>query len=471
MTNPIIYWTRRDFRLGDNPALSAAAASGRPVIPVFILDEVAESHGACPKWRLGLGAEAFGAALAGVGSKLVFRRGAAQDVLLDLIAETGADEVHWTRLYDPDAIARDTGVKAALKAADITAESHPGHLLFEPWEAETKAGGIYRVYSPFWRAVKDKNVPALLPVPGRIEAPDVWPKTEDPATWNLAGDMRRGAPIVAGHLCLGEAAAADRLAHFVETRIGAYKDERNFPAVPATSKLSENLTYGEISPRSAWHAGMRAMHEGQPGAEHFLKELVWREFAYHLIYHTPEIATRNWREGWDSFPWREDSDAPEVLAWTQGRTGIPLVDAAMRELYVTGLMHNRTRMIAASYLTKHMLCHWKIGQAWFAECLIDWDPASNAMGWQWVAGSGPDAAPYFRIFNPLTQQDKFDPDAGYTHRWVAELAADPGADARAFFEATPKAWGLSASDPYPDPIVDLKVGRDRALEAYSARAF
>ena len=213
------------------------------------------------------------------------------------------------------------------------------------------------------------------------------------------------------------------------------------------------------------------MEEGKAGAEHFLKELVWREFAYHLMHHTPHILDTSWRDGWEGFPWKKDADAPEVLAWKQGRTGIEFVDAAMRELYVTGRMHNRARMIVASYLTKHLMTDWRIGRDWFAECLVDWDPASNAMGWQWTAGSGPDASPYFRVFNPATQLDKFDADRAYVNRWLAEGCTNPYADALSFFDAMPRRWGLKPTDPYPDPVVALDEGRKRALAAYENRSF
>ena len=235
--------------------------------------------------------------------------------------------------------------------------------------------------------------------------------------------------------------------------------------------MSEYLALGEISPRTCWHAGLSALHRGAKGAEKWLKELVWREFAYHLMYHTPRILTGNWREEWAAFPWNEDADRPEVLAWKQGRTGEPFVDAAMREMYVTGTMHNRARMIVASYLTKHLMTHWRIGQKWFEECLTDWDPASNAMGWQWVAGSGPDASPYFRIFNPATQLEKFDPDGEYLARWLAEGRDRPSPTALAYFDAVPRRWELSPKDAKPQPLVELSEGRKRALAAYEARNF
>ena len=231
----------------------------------------------------------------------------------------------------------------------------------------------------------------------------------------------------------------------------------------ATSGLSEPLAYGEISPRTIWHAGQRLLAAGSPGAEGFLKELVWREFAYHLMFHTPRITSTNWRSEWDAFSWREDEAHPDVIAWKRGVTGEPIVDAAMREMYVTGRMHNRSRMIVASYLTKHLMTHWKIGQRWFAECLIDWDPASNAMGWQWAAGCGPDAAPFFRIFNPATQAEKFDPDRMYRRRWLGR-----GERAMSYFDAIPPSWKLGPGSVPAKPIIDLKEGRLRALAAYDA---
>ena len=469
MTGPILYWVRRDFRLGDNPALHAAAASGRAVIPVFVLDEVAETHGACPKWRLGLGAEVFDRALRAIGSRLIFRRGPAREILQKLVAETGATSVWWARGYDPAAIARDTGVKSALKAGGVDARSFPGHVLFEPWTVETGAGAFYKVFTPFWKAVKSRDVAAVLPAVTRLAAPDTWPDSDDPAGWTLAAAMNRGAGVVAPHLRVGETAAADRLDAFLTSRIAGYADDRDFPARAGTSRLSENLTYGEISPRQCWHAGQRAFHEGARGAETFLKELVWREFAYHLVYHTPHLTETNWRPEWDAFPWNDDPSSPEVTAWRQGRTGIRFVDAAMRELYVTGHMHNRARMIVASYLTKNLMTHWKIGLDWFADTLADWDPASNAMGWQWAAGSGPDAAPYFRVFNPVTQLDKFDPAHVYADTWIAEGKSDPAPEALSYFAAVPRRWALSPDAPCPAPIMTPEDGRRRALAAYEAR--
>ncbi len=471
-TSPTILWLRRDLRLADHPALLAAVKRGGPVIPVFIRDHSVDSLGAAPKWRLGLSLAQLAKRLDDMGSQLIFRSGEAMAVLEQLISETGATAVHWSRLYDPDAIARDTLIKGALKQRGVEAESFAGHVLFEPWTVETKTGGFYRVYSPMWRAVRDRTVPEPQAAPSKLTAPETWPETETLDQWAMGAAMKRGAPVCLPHQRIGEEAAHDRLDWFMANSIPPYKDDRNMPALDATSGMSENLTYGEISPRQCWHAGQRALDEGGGrGAEHWLKELVWREFAYHLVYHTPEILAGNWKSDWDAFPWNEDEDHPEVIAWKQGRTGEPFVDAAMREMYVTGKMHNRARMIVASYLTKHLMTHWKIGMRWFEDCLTDWDIAANAMGWQWTAGSGPDAAPYFRIFNPETQAEKFDPDGVYRRRWIAEGHENPTKTALSYFDAVPKSWNLSPSALYPDRIVDLSDGRNRALQAYEARTF
>ncbi|WP_136637561.1 cryptochrome/photolyase family protein [Pseudooceanicola onchidii] len=463
---PTILWFRRDLRLTDHPALVAAAKRGA-VIPVFIHDDSVANLGAAPKWRLGQGLGAFAAALKAAGSRLILRRGPAREVLEELVAETGAGAVYWSRLYDPEAIERDTRVKSALREADIEAESFAGHLIFEPWEVETQQGGMYKVYSPYWRSVKDREVPAVLSAP-ELQAPESWPDSDALDDWAMGAAMRRGAAIVAAHCDPGEQSARARLSAFSAHRMEDYKARRDFPGEEATSGMSEYLTYGEISPRQLWHSALRGEADGKAGAEHFRKEVVWREFAYHLMYHTPRIVEANWREEWDDFPWDEDERKREVKAWKQGRTGVAFVDAALREMYVTGRMHNRARMVVASYLTKHLMVHWRVGQAWFEDCLTDWDPASNAMGWQWVAGCGPDAAPYFRVFNPATQLEKFDPEGVYRRRWIAEGDTSPTETALSYFDAIPASWGMSASDDYPDPVVALDVGRERALEAYGA---
>jgi deoxyribodipyrimidine photo-lyase len=465
----ILYWQRRDLRLSDNPALAWAASQGRPVIPVFILDEVVEGWGAAPRWRLGRSLAAQDSALGALGSRLVMRRGPALATLRDLIGETGATTVVWNRLYVADERARDTEVKEALRGDGIEARSFNGHVLFEPWTVETGAGGFYKVYTPFWKSVRGRDPGAALAAPGSLPAPDVWPASDMLDDWQLGRAMNRGAEVVARYAHVGEQAARDRLAAFVADKVQDYGAARDRLGEEGTSGLSENLTYGEVSARTCWHAGQRAQEEGRGGAETFLKELVWRDFAHHLAYHTPRLTTENWRSEWDGFPWRGDN--PEAEAWRRGRTGVAVVDAGMREIYASGRMHNRARMLVASYLTKHLMTHWRVGCDWFADCLIDWDPASNAMGWQWTAGSGPDASPFFRIFNPDTQAERFDPDGAYRRRWVAEVSAEPGPHARAFFEAAPRSWDMSPDMPYPKaPIVGLSEGRDRALAAYGQRS-
>jgi deoxyribodipyrimidine photo-lyase len=466
-TAPLLLWFRRDLRLDDLPMLSAALATGRPLIPVFLLDPETEALGAAPKWRLGLGVAQFALRLAAAGSRLILRRGAASDTLLALIGETGAAGVMWSRLYDPASKARDTAVKAMLRARGLTAESHRGHLMHEPWTVQTGQGGFYRVYTPYWRAVRTRPVADPHTAPSRLPAPDAWPASDRLEDWHLGTAMNRGAAIVAAHVRVGEAAARDRLSAFLSGPIADYDSARDLPGIPGTSRLSENLALGEIGISRVWHAAYAAFDRGLPGAETFLKELVWREFSYHLMHHTPHITTGNWKPEWDAFPW--DGDGPKAQAWRRGMTGEPFVDAAMREMYVTGTMHNRGRMIVASYLTKHLMTHWKIGLDWFADCLADWDPAANAMGWQWAAGSGPDAAPYFRIFNPATQVEKFDPKGTYRRRFLAEGQRTPPAEALAYFDAVPRSWRLDPARPYPARIVDLAEGRERALAAYASR--
>lgn len=467
---PTLYWIRRDLRLADNPALSHALSANGSVIPVFVRDTETDALPAAPKWRLGLGLGRLQKSLADKGSRLIFRSGPALDVLLALAAETGAKHIVWNRLYDPVARARDTQVKQDLIATGLTAQSYNGHLLHEPWTVETATGGFYKVYTPFWKALRTRDVAAPLPSPNHIPPPQTWPNSETLADWNMGQAMQRGADIVRPHLILGEQAALDRLSTFLRDPINHYETARNLLAKDGTSGLSENLSTGEISPRTVWQAGRKAMERGAAGAETFLKEIVWREFAYHLLYHTPHITTQNWKPEWDAFPWADSGQ--QLTAWQQARTGMPIVDAGLRQMYVTGKMHNRARMLVASYLTKHLLTHWYVGCDWFAHCLVDWDPASNAMGWQWAAGSGPDAAPYFRVFNPETQAEKFDPSGTYRRRWVAELSARPPQSALDYFQAIPKSWAMTPNDPYPNaPIVGAKEGRVKALEAYEKRAW
>lgn len=464
---PVLWWIRRDLRLSDNPALTAAIANGNPVLPVFVFDEFDETLGAAPALRLESGLEALANRLAQMGQQLCLRRGRAQDVLQKLVQETGARAVHSSKSYLQEEITRDQALARALGAAGCALHWHNTRLMFEPWTVATKSGTPFKVYSPFWRAVRQIPVPAPLAPPARIPAPSVFPKSDTLQDWKLSARMRHSADIVRSGIVAGEEAALTRLEAFMAEPVAAYGANRDFPALPATSNLSDYLALGEISPCMIWAAGQRTMAEGRPGAEPFLKQIIWREFAWHLAYHYPHITRSNWRAGWERFPW-SDEITPAVRAWQQGQTGVDLVDAGMREMWVTGRMHNRVRMIVGSYLTKHLTTHWKIGMDWFADCLIDWDPANNAMGWQWIAGSGPDAAPYFRVFNPDRQREAFDPDQTYVRHWIAEGQSDPPKTATDYFVAQRGAWGHSRHDLRPDPVISLQEGRNRALAAYKS---
>ncbi len=464
---PVIMWFRRDLRLEDHVALTAALGSGRPVIPLFIHDETVMSLGAAAKWRLGLGVAEFGRVVGAMGSRLILRQGAALAVLQELVAETGAQAVYWTRYYAPDHIARDNAVKAVLRETGIEAHSFAGALLFEPGTVRSGAGTPYSVFTPFWKAIRDRDPGAPLAAPGRLPGPRIWPRSEALDDWAMGRSMGRGAGVVGRHVRVGAAAASDRLTGFLEQRIGHYATGRDFPGQEVTSGLSENLAWGEISARKIWQELRR--HREVVGditaAEKFLSELGWREFSWHQLVQHPQMATQAWRAGWQAFPWRGESGLAE--AWRRGMTGEPFVDAAMRALYVTGRIHNRARMVAASYLTKQLLTDWRIGLAWFADCLIDWDPAANALGWQWVAGSGPDAAPYFRVFNPATQAEKFDAQGIYRNRFLGTGQAPPGQEAEEWYEAMPLSWGMARANPYPPRLVSLAQGRATALQAYA----
>ena len=467
----ILYWIRRDLRISDNPALSEAVNSDALVVPVFIYDEWFSELGAAPKFRLEKSLLFLQKQYKGLGSYLLIKKGPARRILHDLIKETRATSVVWARDLDPKAIARDSEIKKDLKAHGISVKSFRGQVLFEPWTVTTKTGGFYRVYTPFWNSVRDRGVEPCLQSPKSVLSPTSRPNTLSVGDLNLGNNLSRGRKILSQYVEAGELAAQTKLRKFLDGPVVNYSDDRNIPQINGTSLLSDHLAWGEISPNQCWNSTFPMLKNGVQGSETFLKELVWRDFAYHLIYHTPHIVSKNWRQEWDAFPWRTDPNHSDVLAWKQGRTGIPFVDAAMREMYVTGRMHNRGRMIVASFLTKHLMTHWRIGLDWFSECLIDWDPASNAMGWQWSAGSGPDATPYFRVFNPVTQLQKFDPEGIYTKRWIAELSDNPSASSLAYFKAIPKHWKFDKESVYPSAITSLEEGRNRALEAYSTRGF
>jgi deoxyribodipyrimidine photo-lyase len=452
---PIIVWFRQDLRLADNPALAFAAKSGRPVICVYVQDDEAPGDwamGGASRWWLHHSLLALGKALKG---NLILRRGPADKMLAALIRETGADAVAWNRCYEPFAVARDTAIRSALTEQGITVESFNGALLFEPWEIATGAGKPYRVFTPFWNALKAKTAPGLpQAAPKKIKFHDIV-KSDALKSWKLLPtrpDWAKGFDWVPG-----EDGAREALDEFLDI-VAGYKDGRDIPGRTGTSRLSPHLHWGEISPRQVWHA-VRA-RDRNDGVETFLKELGWREFCHQLLFHNPTLPARPLDYRFTAFPWRHDDGA--FQAWTRGKTGVPIVDAGMRQLWQTGWMHNRVRMIVASFLIKHLLIDWRAGERWFWDTLVDADLANNAANWQWVAGCGADAAPFFRIFNPVLQGEKFDPGGAYVRRFVPELAQVPDKFIHRPWDAPAPPAG------YPAPIVDLAFGRDRALAAFRA---
>lgn len=466
-TATTIVWFRQDLRLADNPALSAAAKAGT-VVPLYILDHETPGKwqlGGASRWWLHESLEALAASLEKLGSKLILRRGHPAKILDDVIRETKATAVVWNRQYEPFAIARDKGIKAALEQRGIEVTSFNGSLIAEPWTIATGSDGPFRVFTPFWRALSRRvEVPSPLAVPKRLAAPTHWPKSDKLKSWDLQPTRPNWAKGIAAAWTPGEAAARKRLAAFVDDGIAVYPKARDQLDAEGTSRLSPHLHWGEISPRQVWHAAEaakagRSAHDS--AAEKFLSEIGWREFSYHLLFHFPHLPERNYRPAFDAFEWEKNTKA--FKAWTKGMTGYPVVDAGMRELWATGYMHNRARMIAASFLTKHLLIPWQKGAAWFWDTLVDADLANNSASWQWVAGSGADAAPYFRIFNPTLQGEKYDADGEYVRRWVPELR---NCDAKHIH----RPWLSSnfAALAYPERIVDHDRARERALKAFAA---
>ncbi len=472
--SPVIVWFRLDLRLADNPALTAAAATGRSVIPLYILDDAlaGETPGAASRWWLHHSLDALGAQLRDLGSRLVLRRGGAEEVLAGLIGETGADALFWNRRYEPAAIARDTRIKQVLKERGVAVRSFNSALLFEPWEVETRTGDPYKVFTPFWKTCLAKAEPSEPTAePDRLAAPANWPRSDALPSWNLLPRIRWDAGLEAAWTP-GRAGAEAVLGRFLDEALRGYAEGRDVPGDSGTSRLSPHLHFGEIGPREIWHA-VSAEREGGGGAgavrgsETYLRELGWREFAHHLLFHFPRTVRHPLRPEFERFPWADDEAG--LRAWQRGLTGFPIVDAGMRELWDTGWMHNRVRMIAASFLVKDLLVPWQRGADWFWDTLVDADLASNTLGWQWTAGCGADAAPYFRIFNPTSQGERFDPDGTYVRRYVPELAGLPAPWIHRPWEAPEEVLrraGVELGTTYPRPIVDHAQARDRALEAY-----
>jgi len=461
MTRPAIVWLRRDLRLADQAAFAAAASAG-PVIPVYVLDDDTPKHrkmGGASRWWLHRSLAALDADLRKLGSRLVLRRGVAADVLAELARETGAASVHCLRHYEPWWRNAEKALKEALPEG-CALERHHGNYLMPPGSVTTGSGQPYKIYTPFWRALaQHMPPPEPLPAPRSLDAPKAWPKSDDLAEWKLLPTKPDWATGFAEEWTPGEAGAAERVDAFVD-KARHYEDRRNLPSIEGTSRLSPHLHFGEISPATVWHATM----EAGGSVETFLKELVWRDYAQNVIAQYPDYGRANARETFDAFPWR-DADDPEVRreveAWQQGRTGYPLVDAGMRQLWATGWMHNRVRMVAASFLIKHLLVDWRVGETWFWDTLVDADYGSNATNWQWTAGTGVDSNMFVRIMAPLTQSEKFDA-AGYIRQWVPELA-----DLSDSAIHDPEAAGKYVKG-YPRKIIAHKQARERALAAHAA---
>ncbi len=452
-----------------------AARSGRPVVPVFILDENADRRwpmGGAARWWLHGSLAALQRDLESRGSRLVLRRGDRLQQLRELVSEAGAGMVCWNRVFGPEAAVRDDALRRALESDGVTVAVGGGQLLFDPAEVRNQSGRPFQVFTPFWRHSRNRAIPAPVSSAGpkMLPAPVRWPRGD--ALDGGALRPRRGwAAEFAQSGEPGESGARRRLAEFVTRAMDRYDTDRDRPGLDGTSRLSAALHFGELTPRQIWAAVEAASRESgvmprSRGAQVFLDEVGWREFAHHLLWHYPSTPTEPLRAEYASFPWRRDEALQR--AWREGRTGYPIVDAGMRQLWRTGWMHNRVRMIVASLFVKQFLQPWGDGAAWFWDTLVDADLANNTLGWQWSAGCGADAAPFFRIFNPVLQGEKFDPDGHYVRRWVPELARLPAARIHRPWEAEPlelEAAGVRLGADYPFPLVDPKVGRERALRA------
>jgi deoxyribodipyrimidine photo-lyase len=467
-----IVWLRRDLRLADQPALNAALEVGLLPIPLYVHapdeDGVWAPGGASLVW-LDRSLRALDADLRARGSRLIVRRGPSLEALRAVAADSGAQSVFWNRLYTPAARERDAIIKQALREDGLTVASFNSAQLVEPWAVQTGQGTPYKVFTPFWRNASStlETLTPPLSAPDSLEAPPSAVESLSVDDLGLIPTPRWDSEFWQ-HWTPGEAGAQARFERFIDHAVARYHDDRNRPDIDGTSCLSPHLHFGEISPRQCVHA-LRALDlsaEERKQADHFVRELGWREFSVHLLYHFPATPSADLNPNFSQFHWAQP-DARLLDAWQQGRTGIPIVDAGMRQLWRSGWMHNRVRMIVASILTKNLRYHWLHGAKWFWDTLVDADLANNTQGWQWTAGTGADAAPYFRIFNPVTQGERFDPDGDYVRRWVPELARLP----RSLIHepwTDPSSLARLAPDYPRSPIVDLKQSREEALVAYSA---
>ncbi|MEZ5996959.1 MAG: deoxyribodipyrimidine photo-lyase [Hyphomonadaceae bacterium] len=473
---PVIVWLRQDLRLGDNPALAEAHASKAPLILLYVHDDETPGRwrlGGASRWWLHRSLEALARDATKAGVQLVLRRGRADAVVMQVAQDIGAQAVFWNRCYEPYAIKRDAALKEQFTGAGIAAKSFNGALLLEPWEIKTKTGEPYKVFTPFWRAcLQSGAMRSPLPAPKRLNGLQQALASDALASWALTPTKPNWAAGFEPEWTPGEAGAHEALQRFAGQHLARYPQARDQLGLKSTSRLSPHLRYGEISPAQVCAVAetVAAQTPGlRSGADKFMAEIGWREFSYNLLFHWPSLPEENWRSSFDAFPWRDS--ASDLEAWRRGRTGYPVVDAAMRELWATGYMHNRARMIAASFLIKHLMIDWRQGEAWFWDTLVDADLANNAASWQWVAGTGADAAPYFRIFNPVTQGERYDADGAYVRRWTPELARLPDAVLHKPWQAsaaTLRDAGVELGRTYPLPIVDHAFARQRALEAFKA---
>jgi deoxyribodipyrimidine photo-lyase len=474
---PGIVWFRQDLRLKDNPALSAAVGRGGPVVPVYVLDDDGEGKwapGAASRWWLHHSLQSLDESLRARGSRLVMARGGSLGVLRRLAKRTGAKAVYWNRRYEPAAVERDRAVEASLMRSGIDARSFNGSLLFEPHSVENRQGGPFRVFTAFWRRCLELPVaPAARLGTANLEPPAAWPETLGVADLGLLPRTGWDAGL-AESWQPGETGASARLRRFIADALESYATARDRPDLDGTSMLSPSLHFGELGPRQVWSA-VRALSRDSGvfppgnGARAFLAEIGWREFAHHLLAHYPGTPETPLRPAFRRFPWADDPGGAMLGAWRAGRTGYPIVDAGMRQLWRTGWMHNRVRMVAASFLVKHLRLPWMLGADWFWNTLVDADLANNTLGWQWSAGCGADAAPFFRIFAPVSQGMRWDPTGAYVRRWVSELAGMPDEFIHRPWAAPVGALaaaGVRLGESYPRPIVDHAAARVAALGAF-----
>ena len=467
---PAIVWFRNDLRVADNQAL-VAASRHRSLVPVYIRETASPARplGGARAWWLHHSLLRLSESLERLGVPLMLLSGDPAELVPSLVEATGASAVHWNRRYDPAFLDADSALKAGLQAEEIVAESFPGQLLHEPTRLRTGSGTHYKVYSPFWRALEpDAENRPPLDAPRSLEASPESSSLQSEALdgWRLLPSAPDWSGGLAESWTPGEAGAHAQLADFVENRMHGYSDRRDIPGVDATSGLSPHLANGEITPAQILEA-LKPAEAAPADTTKFRKEVGWREFSWHLLANEPALAKKNHNPKFDVFPWLDNEKA--LSAWRKGLTGYPIVDAGMRQLWQTGWMHNRVRMVVASFLTKHLMIDWRKGEDWFWDTLVDADPASNAASWQWVAGSGADAAPYFRIFNPVLQGEKFDPEGDYVRAFVPELAEMPSRYIHKPWTASEQVLrtaGVRLGDTYPHPVVDHQLARDRALAAY-----